>query len=136
MFFQAGNKRKLIPSWIWILLVSFPMLLLIRWLVWWFFCPSYKRTEAVEIDAPRSDSIPVTLQKDDLSIIKGIGPKTADALHEAGILRFEQLGLMDPEQLGQVLKEHSLPVSNAAFWQKQAVLAAAQDWKGLEKLQK
>ena len=136
MFFQAGNKRKFIPSWIWILLVVFPLFVLIRWLVWWFFCPSYKRTEAVEIEAPRSDSIQVALQKDDFSLLKGIGPKTADALHKAGILRFEQLGLMDPEQLGQVLKEHSLPASNAAFWQKQAALAAAQDWKGLEKLTK
>jgi hypothetical protein len=136
MSFQARRRGKLIPSWFWILLVSFPLFVLIRWLVWWFFCPSYKRTASLEIDAPRSDSIPMSLKKDDFSILKGIGPKTATALHQAGIMRFEQLGLMDPEQFSLVLKEHSLPTANADFWQKQATLAAAQDWKELEKLQK
>ena len=136
MFFQAGDRRKIIPSWVWILLFAFPFVLLIRWLVWWFFCPSYKRTASVEIDAPRSDSIPVVLKKDDFSILKGIGPKTAAVLHQANILSFEQLGLMNPEQFVQVLKAHSLPTSSAAFWQKQAALAAAEDWEELEKLQK
>ena len=136
MFFQAGSRRKFISSWIWILLVSFPLILLIRWLVWWFFCPSYKRTAAVEIDAPRSDPISIAIKKDDFSILKGIGAKTAEALHKAGILSFEQLGLMDMDQFLQVLKNHSLPTAKAEFWQKQAALAAAENWEGLEKLKK
>jgi hypothetical protein len=133
MLFQAGKKRKFIPSWIWTLIFLYPIFLLVRWLVWWFFCPSYKRTAAVEIDAPRSDSISMIDKKDDFSLLKGIGPKTAEALHDAGILTFKQLGLIDLDELSQVLRDYSLPASNAAFWQEQARLAAAQDWEGLEK---
>ena len=82
MFFWAGGKRKFIPSWIWILIFAFPILILIRWLVWWFFCPSHERTESLEIDAPRSDSISMNQKKDDFSLLKGIGPKTARKIVE------------------------------------------------------
>ncbi len=78
MFFRTANKRTFIPSWFLILLVALPISFLVRWLIWWFFCPSYERTSAVEIEAPRSDSIPVQLHKDDFSSLKGVGPKTAD----------------------------------------------------------
>jgi hypothetical protein len=135
MFFQVGKNRKIIPSWFWILVLGIPFFFFIRWLIWWFFCPSQKRVAAVEINAPRSDSISITKKQDDFSILKGIGPKTADALHSAGILTFRQLGLMDMENLQAVLRENSLPSSNAAFWQEQSLLAAKQDWEGLEKLQ-
>lgn len=136
MFFRTANKRTFIPSWFLILLVALPISFLIRWLIWWFFCPSYKRTSAVEIEAPRSDSIPIQLQKDDFSILKGVGPKTAEAIHSAGIFTFKQLGLMDPGELDLLLKDNSLPATNSAFWQKQAALAAAQDWDELNKIQK
>jgi hypothetical protein len=44
--------------------------------------------------------------------------------------------LMDLEKLERILKKNNLPSTGAAFWQKQARLAAAEDWKLLEKLQK
>ena len=65
-----------------------------------------------------------------------MGPKPADVIHSAGIFTFEQLGLMDPGELAQLLKDKSLPATNIAFWQKQAALAAAQDWDELNKIQK
>jgi len=136
MFFRTANKSKFIPSWFWILLVALPISFLIRWLIWWFFCPRNERTSAVEIEAPRSESIPIQLRKDDFRILKGVGPKTAEAIHSAGILTFEQLGLMDPGELDRLLKDNSLPATNSAFWQKQAALAAAQDWDELNKIQK
>jgi hypothetical protein len=135
MFFQAGNQRKIIPSWFWILL-AVPIAALIRWLICWFFYPSYKRTSALEINDHKFDTIPVPRKKDDFSILKGIGPKTAEMLHKAGVFSFEQLGLMDPKQLDLVLRKYSLPTTKADFWQKQAALAAAQDWEALKKLQK
>ena len=107
MFFRTANKRTFIPSWFLILLVALPISFLIRWLIWWFFCPSNKRTSAVEIEAPRSDSIPIQLQKDDFSILKGVGPKTAEAIHSAGIFTFKQLGLMDSGELDRLLKNNS-----------------------------
>lgn len=136
MFFRTANKRTFIPSWFLILLVALPISFLIRWLIWWFFCPSNKRTSAVEIEVPRSDSIPIQLQKDDFSILKGVGPKTAEVIHSAGIFTFKQLGLMDPGELDRLLKDNSLPATNSAFWQKQAALAAAQDWDELNKIKK
>ena len=136
MFFRSGNNRKIIPSWLWILVVAVPLLFFIRWLIWWFFCPSNKRTSAVEIDAPRFYSVPIHLHKDDFSILKGVGPKTSEAIYSAGIFTYKQLGLMDPAALDQLLMTHSLPTTNRAFWQEQAILAAAQDWEGLKAIQK
>ena len=136
MIFDDKNKRNIIPSWIWIFMVSVPVFIFIRWLIWWFFCPSYKRTSAVEIDAPRSDSILIQIKKDDFNLLKGIGPKTAEVLYSAGVFTYKQMGLMEPEELDQLLSDHSLPTGNRAFWQKQAILAAAQDWEGLKEIQK
>ena len=36
---------------------------------------------------------------DDLCLIKGIGPKFADALHGAGFTRFEQLAQLTPTEV-------------------------------------
>jgi predicted flap endonuclease-1-like 5' DNA nuclease len=36
---------------------------------------------------------------DDLCIIKGIGPKFADALHDVGFTRFEQLAHLTPTEI-------------------------------------
>jgi len=136
MFFRVENQKKIIPSWFWFLL-AVPISILIRWLIWWFFSPSYQRTSALEIEADRYDTRPpMPRKKEDFSILKGIGPKTAEALHNAGVFTFEQLGLMDPKQLDLVLRKYSLATTKVAFWQKQATLAAAQDWEGLKKIQK
>jgi predicted flap endonuclease-1-like 5' DNA nuclease len=106
------------------------------WFFRWFFLPSYKRTSAVEIHTPRSSGVPLPIRKDNFTVLKGIGPKTADELYRAAIYTFEQLGLMDTDKLEGVLQDHGLPSGKAAFWQKQAILAAAEDWEGLKKLQK
>ena len=135
MLFRAGNRRNLIPNWFWILFLFLPLGIVTWWFLRWFFLPSYKRTSSVEIETPRSAGVPLPIQKDDFTILKGIGPKTALGLNRAAIYTFEQLGLMDPDKLKQILKEEGLPSSNADYWQAQATLAAAEDWKGLEKLQ-
>ena len=132
----AGKRGKFIPSWFWILIIGIPISILVRRFFWWFFIPSNKRTSSVEIETPRAVSIPVPVKKDDFRKIKGIGPKTSEALRKAGILSFEQLGLIKPEKLEQVLKSLSIPSAKAGFWQEQARLAAAEDWEKLLKLQK
>ena len=135
MLFRAGNRRNLIPKWFWSLIVFLPLGLVTWWFLRWFFLPSYKRTSSVEIETPRSAAVPLPIQKDDFTTLKGIGPKTAAGLYGAAIYTFEQLGLLDPDKLTEILKDQGLPSSKAAFWQAQAALAAAEDWKGLEKLQ-
>jgi predicted flap endonuclease-1-like 5' DNA nuclease len=117
------------------LIIFLPLGVLAWWFLRWFFLPSYKRISSVEIETPRSSGVPLPLHKDDFTLLKGVGPKTAAGLNSAGIYTFEQLGLLDPEQLTQSLKDLGLSSSNASFWQQQAALAAAEDWEGLEKLQ-
>ena len=135
MITGAGKKGSFIPGWFWILFIGVPICILTRWFCWWFFSPSYKRTSSVEIDTPRADPIKLPVKKDDFRKLKGIGPKISDALHKAGILTYEQLGLLDPEKLERILKSENVPSSNAGFWQAQAKLTAAEDWKKLEALQ-
>lgn len=135
MITGAGKKGSFIPGWFWILFIGVPICILTRWFCWWFFSPSYKRTSAVEIDTPRADPIKLPVKKDDFQKLKGIGPKISAALHKAGILTYEQLGLLDPEKLDRLLRSENVPSANAGFWQAQAKLAAAEDWKKLEVLQ-
>lgn len=132
----AGKRGKFIPSWFWILIIGIPISILVRRFFWWLFIPNNEQTSLVEIETPRAVSIPIPVKKDDFRKIKGIGPKTSDTLQKAGILSFEQLGLMNPEKLEQVLKSLSIPGAKAGFWQEQARLAAAEDWEKLIKLQK
>ena len=136
MITGAGKKGSFIPGWFWILFIGVPICILTRWFFWWFFSPSYKRTSSVEIEAPRADPIQLPLKKDDFRKIKGIGPRISDSLHKVGILTYEQLGLLNPENLDQILKSENVPSANAGFWQAQAKLAAVGDWKKLEALQK
>jgi predicted flap endonuclease-1-like 5' DNA nuclease len=45
-------------------------------------------------------------QLDDLTIINGIGPRFAEALHAIGISRFAQLAEQDPDDLANQLADH------------------------------
>ena len=136
MLFQADGQRSQFPRWLWRLFICLPLGIMAYWFLRWFFLPSYKRTDVVEIETPWSTGVPLPIQKDDFSLLKGVGPKTSKGLYEAGIYTFEQLGLMDLDNLELTLKDHGLPTTNAASWQKQATLAAAEDWEGLKKIQR
>ena len=85
MLFKSGNQRGMVPTWFWVFILFLPLGIITWWFLRWFFLPSYKRTASVEIDTPRSAAIPLPLQKDDFTILKGVGPKTADGLNKAGI---------------------------------------------------
>ena len=135
MIFWAGKRKKDIPTWFWFLIVGFPIAILVKWFIWWFFCPSYERTASPEIDIYSDEPKKTPDIKDDFRKLKGIGPKTAQTLTKAGIISFKQLGLMDTELLVKKLTELGLPTTNAAFWQESALIAAAGDWDKLAKLQ-
>ncbi len=58
-------------------------------------------------NAPAQDSLPIAQPEDDLTEIKGIGPKMAEKLYEEGIKNFSQLAKMNKkfaEQLDEALK--------------------------------
>jgi len=136
VFFLSGKSERSIAGWFWFTLIGVPIGLMIWWFLRWFFIPSYERTSAVVIEAPRSEVKLLPIKKDDFRKLKGVGPKSAAILYQARVYSFEQLGLMDRETLEGILKNNNLPSTGAAFWQKQARLAAAEEWKLLEKLQK
>jgi len=89
--------------------------------------------------APAEEAAPVppaVAAPDDLTLIEGIGPKSAAALNENGITTFAQVAAMTAEQLEQIIKGHGVRlVGSAVNWPKQAALAAAGDFEALAELQ-
>ena len=82
------------------------------------------------------DRIKRDVAEDDLTLIEGIGPKSAAALREAGITTFAQIAAMTPEALEKAIKDRKVRlVGGAATWPQQAALAAAGDLSALEALQ-
>jgi predicted flap endonuclease-1-like 5' DNA nuclease len=82
------------------------------------------------------DRIKRDVAEDDLTLIEGIGPKSAAALNEAGITTFAQIATMTPEALEKAIKDRKVRlVGSAATWPQQAALAAAGDLSALEALQ-
>ena len=75
-------------------------------------------------------------EKEDLTTIEGIGPKTAGLLHEAGIYNFAQLADTPVERLQEIMaaagSRYSLIVPDT--WPAQARLAAEGKWDELQVL--
>jgi len=94
-------------------------------------------TEAKAVPAEEAAPVPAApAAPDDLTLIEGIGPKSAAALNESGITTFAQVAAMTAEQLEQAVKERGVRlVGNAANWPQQAALAAAGDFAALAELQ-
>ena len=57
---------------------------------------------------------------DDLTEISGIGPKISQALNDAGILTYAQLGDSDEETINQIMRESGMRLGNPASWIEQA----------------
>ena len=135
----ADKKQSGLPSWLWIILIIVPGLIICKMLYWWLLTPSYRRNRSVEIKTPRSTRPPAAKQEqvyDDLTRIKGIGPKTAEALNNAGVYSFTQLALIKSERLEEIFKASRARMTDLQSVHDQAKLAANQDWDGLEKYQK
>jgi len=77
----------------------------------------------------------VEVEADDLVKIEGIGPKVAKTLIAAGITTFAKLAESNAGDIQGILTEAGLKMMNPETWIDQAKLAAAGDWKALEKLQ-
>ena len=62
----------------------------------------------------------VPIQKDDLQLISGIGPKTREAMNEQGILSFKQIAEMELNELNQLLEDAGLRIKASQSWIDQA----------------
>ena len=73
---------------------------------------------------------------DNLTLIEGIGPKSAAALNESGITTFAQVAAMSSAELEQIVKGRGVRlVGSAETWPQQATLAAAGDLAALARMQ-
>jgi len=75
---------------------------------------------------------------DDLTKIEGIGKKIAALLAAENILTYNDLSKVSVKKLKDILEVagSKFQMHDPASWPKQAKLAAAADWEGLEVLQK
>lgn len=69
---------------------------------------------------------PLVRGRDDLTRIRGIGPKYAALLAENGIQSFDELAAADPEQLRAIIKPGPMQQINFASWSAQAGAFAAE----------
>lgn len=74
---------------------------------------------------------------DDLTKIEGIGPKIAEALHNAGIATFADLNSKSAEEVKEILNaaEGHFSMADPTTWAQQADLAANGKWDDLKALQ-
>lgn len=72
---------------------------------------------------------------DDLTVIEGIGPRTAAVLKAAGVHRLEQLAKATPDELKRILIAAGNRIANPVTWPEQAKLAAAGKYDELRALQ-
>ena len=82
-----------------------------------------------------SGKVSSTSAPDDLKVIDGIGPRSAEVLAAAGVTSFTQLSGMDPDSIQNIMREAGVRIPYPETWPEQAALAAAEKWVELEVLQ-
>ena len=87
----------------------------------------------VEAEPEAAPEAEPAAEPDDLTLIEGIGPKSAAALADAGITTFAQVAAMQPDALEDAIKSRKVRlVGSTETWPLQARLAAAGDMSALE----
>ncbi len=129
-----------------LILVLLPILGLLALLIWWWLYQREKNeavlTLKVRQESPvrvrepsKPEVLTVPTAADDLTRIKGIGPKISSVLQGAGIVTFQDLAATDVSRLEQILKEAGLRLADPQTWPEQASLAAAGQWDALRAMQ-
>lgn len=72
------------------------------------------------------------VQPDDLTRIWGLGEKAQMVLNAAGVMIYEQLARLTPEELDVLIGETGLRARYEETWPEQARLAVDGDWEALE----
>lgn len=95
-----------------------------------------------EVVAPVVETTPVVValtgnEKDDLSVVEGIGPKIQELLYQYGIRTYRQLAETDVARLKEILSEAGpqLAMHDPGTWPSQANLAANDQWEALKSIQ-
>jgi predicted flap endonuclease-1-like 5' DNA nuclease len=90
-----------------------------------------------EATAPEPLKAVEPAKPDDLTLLEGIGPKSAAALAAGGVTTFAQVAALTPDALEALVKGQKVRlVGSTASWPSQARLAAAGELTALEDLQR
>jgi predicted flap endonuclease-1-like 5' DNA nuclease len=73
--------------------------------------------------AERKAPVLTPIRQDDLTEIKGVGPKASQALAQAGIQTFNQLASLDAEHISTILKASGISNLDPTTWPEQAAAA-------------
>lgn len=85
--------------------------------------PEAKVVSEPEIEAVEDDIVippPPEGRRDDLSRLKGVGPKTRDVLKDLGVVSFAQIAAMPSDDLQRLLARANVKRVNAEAWSAQA----------------
>ncbi len=116
-----------------LLLFAVLLLLLVIALVW--NAKAYQVPDSLIAHGHGNDLPSSPQRSDDLTVIEGIGPKTAAAFQASGILTYQDLADFEVEKLRAILAQANLRLGSVETWPEQAQLAANGDWHGLQQLQ-
>ncbi len=100
-----------------------------------------KPTKSVKQKSPAQfepqPSFAITADRDDLTVIEGIGPKIQMLLNQYGISNYRQLAEADVLRLKEILAEagSQLAMHDPGTWPSQANLAANDQWDTLKSVQ-
>jgi predicted flap endonuclease-1-like 5' DNA nuclease len=108
------SAKRGLPWWAWVPFIFVLLALLLLLLS--------RRTRRIPVNVHR-DSIPLPIEPhraDDLTVIKGIGVKSASVLNAAGITTFAQLAVAPPNYLREILLAANLRLVDPDTWPDQA----------------
>ncbi|PVX52418.1 large subunit ribosomal protein L17 [Balneicella halophila] len=96
--------------------------------------PKTQEASKTQKEAPKADK---EVKADDLTKIEGIGPKTSEALQNAGVTSFATLAEMEAEKISEILEaaDGNFKAQVPDTWPEQAKLAADGKWDELKKWQ-
>jgi nucleotidyltransferase/DNA polymerase involved in DNA repair len=109
------REKKGLPWWAWVPFLPVLLALLLLWRM--------RRPRAIQVNVHR-DSIPLPMEPrrtDDLTLIKGLGLKSASVLNAAGINTFKQLSNTPIELLREILLAANLRLVDPTAWPRKAI---------------
>ncbi|MEA2009022.1 MAG: hypothetical protein U9O54_07860 [Chloroflexota bacterium] len=130
---MTNSNKTSQRTWLYVILIS--VVSLLAYLYWWLTQPTEKRLSSLEMETPSPTGSPPPTTPDDLTKIKGIGPKISEAFHSQGIRLYSQIALMSEADLREFLSEAGMRLANPVTWPEQARLAALGEWERLGELQ-
>ena len=126
----------------WEILIMLAVAFVLGYMFRWFLdrracacCAADVADEGFAADAP--DELPVGVERDDLTIVEGIGLKIAELLIADGITTWAELAAADKDRLQRVLTAagERFTMHDPSTWADQAAMARDGQWEELTKFQ-